>query len=83
MTDSERDILIAQTHALTTRLAHVIEGNGQPGLLQRVNIIETRQIDCPAKDAFKGQSKRMAFANTIQVAMVLVTVIAALIAIFA
>ncbi len=58
MTNEERDKLLIQMSAdmqeikgLVSRHDHSLYGNGQPGLVSRVQTIEQRQVDCPARAA--------------------------------
>jgi hypothetical protein len=50
---------------ILTRLDHAVMGNGRPGLLDRMTIIEIQQRDCPARLAASTAARqtRIAFAG--------------------
>ena len=60
MTDTKRDEIMIEMHSQLTslcagvyKLEHAINGNGKPGLLDRMTVIEERQSSCPAREAYK------------------------------
>ena len=56
-----------------TRLEHAVNGNGRPGLLDRMTIIEVQQRDCPAREAYRSDSRRANWANLIAAVALLVS----------
>ena len=60
MDNNERDTLIRETHDRITALGptvndlkRVVFGNGHKGLVHEVNVISTRQEECPARASAK------------------------------
>jgi len=62
-------------------LNKAIRGNGQPGLLDRVRTIETRQIDCPARDASRGDARRTRLEIAVAIVSAMAAIAACLVAI--
>jgi hypothetical protein len=58
------------------RLEHSVEGNGRPGLLDRMTIIEIQQRDCPAREAYRGETRRANLSNLIAAAALLASAFA-------
>ena len=70
MTDTKRDELFMEMHSQLTSLCdgvkhlhHAINGNGKPGLLDRMTVIEERQSSCPAREAYKTGNIAQSRAN--------------------
>jgi hypothetical protein len=69
---------LASIRTTSRNLDKAVNGNGKPGLLDRMTVIEQRQLMCPARDAFsKG-----AISNRIGMAAVLVSLVSVIIAWF-
>jgi hypothetical protein len=72
MTDTRRDQVIMEMHsslstliAAVTKVETAINGNGKPGLLDRMTVIEERQSSCPAREAYKHGNISQSRANWI------------------
>ena len=70
MTDARRDEIMMEMHsslntlcAGVSKLEHAINGNGKPGLIHRVTVIEERQSSCPAREAYKHGNISQSRAN--------------------
>lgn len=72
------DCTLARIDATVTRLDRAVNGNGKPGLLDRTTVIEERQSSCPARDAYKGDTKRANTSNLIALAAVLIALLSML-----
>ena len=67
MSDSDVQRVMAMLHELHAdvavikatvgKLDHTVNGNGKPGLIDRMTIIEERQSSCPARRACSDGSK--------------------------
>ncbi len=62
--------------AAVTELKHDIRGNGRPGLLDRMTTIEVQQNSCPAREAFKGESRRQSWGLMIASGALILSAIA-------
>lgn len=69
MTPSERDAMLQDIHTKLEVFCNdvaghkrTLYGNGQPGLVSRVNVIETKQNECPARTAYKRDNKMFVVA---------------------
>ena len=75
--DGMRDDL-ASIRTTSRNLDKAVNGNGKPGLLDRMTVIEERQALCPARGAFsKGAiaNKIAAFSAFVAAAMALFTIL--------
>ena len=69
MTNDERDAMLIDIHAKLEVVCGKVEGqdrtlygNGQPGIVGRIDIVETKQAECPARAAFKRDNKMFVVA---------------------
>ena len=76
MTNDERDQHLIESVAILKDLKKAVFGNGKPGLLDRVIVIEERQASCPAREAFKMGARQQRSANIISFGALAVAVIA-------
>jgi hypothetical protein len=74
MTDARRDQVMMEMHSsLSTLIAAVakvetaINGNGKPGLLDRMTVIEERQAACPARQSYQIGARQQRSANIISI----------------
>ena len=81
MTNDERDEKISATHDAVIVMVKQVKdhnealfGNGKPGLVQDVTLLQERQDQCPARKATTSEGKRLTIAN----AMIVLAVIALL-----
>jgi hypothetical protein len=88
MTNDERDKHILEIRAdlklLLSRASdhgHTLYGNGQPGLLSRVQSIEQRQQECPARQAYVEGRSVMSRQGWVSIAIAIVSTAIALAAI--
>jgi len=58
------------------RLVKAIEGNGQPGVMQRLNSVENLQLTCPAREEFTSGNKNSKNTNRIALLSVAVAILA-------
>jgi predicted N-acetyltransferase YhbS len=72
--DMSRDLAVVKDNS--EALDHAVNGNGQPGLLSRVTVIEQRQMMCPARLAVSTAAKQ----NKISMCSAGIAAIAAVIA---
>jgi len=79
MTDTKRDEIMMEMHSQLSslcagvhKLEHAINGNGKPGLLDRMTVIEERQSSCPAREAYKTGNRQQKSANIISFAAIAV-----------
>jgi hypothetical protein len=69
---------LAVIKATVGKMDHAVNGNGKPGLIDRMTIIEERQSSCPARKALSegSQSNRIgAYALGLSVVVAIVEII--------
>jgi hypothetical protein len=71
MTDISVDAKLERALAILERLDHAVNGNGRPGLLDRMTVIEINQRTCPARESYgrQAQSNRIAFGALVMSAV--------------
>lgn len=82
MTNEERDRYIMETHDAIIRLVPKVEdhsktlyGNGKPGLKEELALVKIKQNDCPARNAYSGDNKRL----NVSYVMMIVAIIAVIV----
>jgi len=80
MTENQRDTMMIETHAMVTThtellngLTKTLHGNGQPGMVSTVKVIQTRQDECPARLQAK-RDNRMFYVAVISLVITVATV---------
>jgi len=69
MTPEDRTLLQATHDAVIdmTRMCHghekTLYGNGQPGVTQQVQVLSTRQAECPARNAATNSGRSVTIAS--------------------
>ena len=78
MTNEERDAKITETHTAVMVMAvkvnnhdNTLYGNGQPGLVKDVVLIQNSQDQCPARQAATVAGKRLGIAYIMMVIAVI------------
>lgn len=62
MTEGQKTDLLIKVSTQTEQIHKAIFGNGQKGLIDRVTVIETQQLNCPARNRSWGKIAGLALA---------------------
>ena len=76
MTNDERDQHLIESVAILKDLKKAVFGNGKPGLLDRVIVIEERQSACPARQSHQIGVRQQRSANIISFGALAVAAVA-------
>jgi hypothetical protein len=81
--------MVSQIDDRVNDLRKAVFGNGRPGLLDRMTVIEQRtsaivesELTCPAREAFTGEASRQSRANYLAIAAVVLAGLSVVMAYF-
>ena len=81
MTNDERDKIMMETHSACMTMKEKIEdhedilrGNGKPGHIQDIILLQERYSECPARSAISTENKRLALATCAVIVSVIAVV---------